>query len=204
MNMQPFDFPAIVLASASPRRRELLGQLGVPHEVMAVDVDETPLPGEAPAALAQRLAQAKAAAGLSRARAAAVGDSVTRAALGSDTVVAAAGGIFGKPAGREDALRMLAALSGREHEVFTAVAIAAPGRLLQALSTTVVCMRAITPAEAAAYWDTGEPAGKAGGYAIQGRGAVFIEQIRGSYSGVMGLPLYETARLLQSLVKGEA
>jgi septum formation protein len=196
--MAAFNFPDIVLASASPRRRELLAQLGVPHEVLAVDVDETPLPVESPAALAQRLARAKALAGRARAADA-------RAVLGSDTVVAVGDRIFGKPADRDDALAMLAALSGCEHRVLTAVALASPGpsgAVLEALSETAVRMRTITPAEAVSYWDTGEPAGKAGAYAIQGLGAVFIEHIRGSYSGVMGLPLYETARLLQALAKG--
>jgi septum formation protein len=192
--MKPLEFPFVVLASASPRRRDLLQQLGVPHEVRAVDVDETPRAGESPAALAQRLATAKALAGR-----ASTGN--THPVLGSDTVVEARGRILGKPADRHDALAMLAALSGTEHRVVTAVALAAPagGPLLNALSETVVCMRTIAPAEAVAYWDTGEPAGKAGAYAIQGLGAVFIEHIRGSYTGVMGLPLYETARLLQSL-----
>jgi len=192
--MSSFDFQPIVLASASPRRRELLAQLGVPHEVLVVEVDETPLPGEEPAALARRLARAKAIAGRMRAGGA-------RPVLGSDTVVAVDARIFGKPRDRDDALAMLAALSGREHRVLTAVALALPdaaGTTSEALSETRVRMRSIAPAEAAAYWATGEPAGKAGAYAIQGLGAVFIEQIRGSYSGVMGLPLYETARLLQS------
>ena len=196
--MATFNFSGIVLASASPRRRELLAQLGVPHEVLAVDVDETPLPVESPAALAQRLARAKALAGRAR-----VGEA--HAVLGSDTVVAVDDSIFGKPADRADALAMLAALSGREHRVLTAVALAMPGAdgiVLEALSDTAVRMRAIAPAEAADYWDSGEPVGKAGAYAIQGLGAVFIENIRGSYSGVMGLPLYETARLLQSLATG--
>jgi septum formation protein len=200
--MKPLAFPAIVLASASPRRRELLLQLGVPHEVLAVDVDETPLRGEPPATLAQRLARVKAIAGLARTQAAA-GVDTSRAVLGSDTVVAVDTQVFGKPGDRADALRMLAALSGREHQVHTAVAVATPdGRVLEALSSTTVRMRPITTAEAEAYWDTGEPAGKAGSYAIQGLGAMFIEQVRGSYSGVMGLPLYETARLLQSLGPG--
>jgi septum formation protein len=192
--MHPFEFPPIVLASASPRRRELLAQLGVPHEVLAVEVDETPLPGEQPQALARRLARAKAVAGRARAGG-------RRAVLGSDTVVAVEARIFGKPGDRDDALVMLAALSGREHRVLTAVALAlhgADGPVHEALSETRVRMRPIAPAEAAAYWETGEPVGKAGAYAIQGLGAVFIEQIHGSYSGVMGLPLYETARLLQS------
>ncbi len=196
--MKPFEFPAIVLASASPRRRELLTQLGVSHTVLPVEVDETPLPGEVPAVLAQRLAKTKALAGRARSDGA-------RPVLGSDTVVAVGGRIFGKPADRSDALAMLAALSATEHQVLTAVALvqpAADGAVLEALSETTVRMRTITAAEAAAYWNTGEPAGKAGAYAIQGRGALFIEAIRGSYSGVMGLPLYETARLLQSLPGG--
>jgi septum formation protein len=191
--MKPFEFPAIVLASASPRRRELLHQLGVPHEVLPVDADETVREGEAPAALAGRLARAKALAGRQRA-----GDH--RLVLGSDTVVAVDGVIFGKPADRDDALRMLAALSGREHQVFTGVALALPGAggVLEALSETRVRMRAISAGEADAYWQSGEPQGKAGAYGIQGRGAVFIEHIAGSYTGVMGLPLYETACLLQA------
>jgi septum formation protein len=190
--MSAFDFPSIVLASASPRRRELLQQLGVPHVVLAVDVDETPVSGEPARALAQRLALAKAQEGWRR-------DGDARPVLGSDTVVVVDGVVYGKPAGRADGLRMLAALSGRTHQVMTAVALVSRDNVGQALSCTNVTMRAIPPAEAAAYWETGEPQGKAGGYAIQGRGALFIEHISGSYSGVMGLPLYETAQLLQKL-----
>lgn len=193
--MNAFEFPSIVLASASPRRRELLQQLGVLHEVLAVDVDETPLAGEDAAQLVTRLARIKAEAGLSR-------TSGTSPVLGSDTAVVVDGEIFGKPADQDDALRMLAALSGRTHEVMTAVAlVGAAGGIVEALSRTDVTMRTISPAEAVAYWQTGEPQGKAGGYAIQGRGALFIERISGSYSGVMGLPLYETAQLLHSLRK---
>lgn len=189
-----FGFPRIVLASASPRRRELLDQLGIGHEVLPADVDETAMHGEAPGALAQRLARLKALEGRRR-------DGGRRAVLGADTVVTADGALFGKPAGREDAIRMLTQLGGREHRVLTAVAVAPPGEgpVLEAVSESRVRMRAISAAEAAAYWDTGEPAGKAGAYAIQGLGAVFIEHISGSYSGVMGLPLYETARLLQAV-----
>lgn len=190
--MSAFEFPTIVLASASPRRRELLLQLGVPHEVLAVDVDETPAAGEDARQLATRLAAAKARAGFER-------DSAARPVLGSDTVVVVDGVVYGKPVDRHDGLRMLAALSGRTHQVMTAVALASSAGVVQALNCTDVTMRVITDAEAAAYWETGEPQGKAGGYAIQGRGAVFIEHIRGSYSGVMGLPLYETAQLLQTL-----
>ncbi|HUG73880.1 MAG TPA: nucleoside triphosphate pyrophosphatase, partial [Steroidobacteraceae bacterium] len=179
---------------ASPRRRELLDQLGVAHEVLPTDVDETPQPGESPATLAQRLARTKALEGRRRDRGA-------RPVLGADTVVTADGVLFGKPADRADAVRMLTALGGREHQVLTAVALAPAGEgpALEALSASTVRMRIIGIDEAGAYWDSGEPAGKAGAYAIQGLGAVFIEHIAGSYSGVMGLPLYETARLLQAV-----
>jgi septum formation protein len=129
-------------------------------------------------------------------------DGAARPVLGSDTVVVADGVVYGKPLDRPDGLAMLAALSGRTHQVMTAVALATAGGVAQKLSRTQVTMRGISPAEAAAYWDTGEPQGKAGGYAIQGRGALFIEHISGSYSGVMGLPLYETAQLLQILQPG--
>lgn len=192
--MSPFVFPRIVLASASPRRRELLEQIGVAHDVLPVDVDETPGAGEEPAALAARLALTKALEGRRR-------DGGGRPVIGSDTVVALAGQSFGKPQDRADAVRMLQALGGREHEVITAVALAPAGHgfAREAVCVTRVRMRPITAEEAGAYWDTGEPAGKAGAYAIQGRGALFIEHIAGSYSGVMGLPLYETAQLLQAL-----
>jgi septum formation protein len=190
--MNTFDFSTIVLASASPRRRELLQQLGVPHVVMAVDVDETPLPGESAQQLVTRLALAKAQEGARR-------DSVSRPVLGSDTAVVVDGMVYGKPVDRADGLSMLAALSGRTHQVITAVALVHGAHVSQASSCTDVTMRDITAAEAAAYWETGEPQGKAGGYAIQGRGALFIAHISGSYSGVMGLPLYETAQLLQAM-----
>jgi septum formation protein len=182
----------LILASASPRRRELLEQIGVPHEVLAVDVDESPLPGESPEQLVCRLARDKAVAG--RALSAA-----TRPVLGADTLVVLGGQVFGKPRDAADAMRTLQALSGQVHTVMTAVALAMPdGALLETLSQTEVRMRPLSPAEILGYWSSGEPAGKAGAYAIQGRGAAFIEHIRGSYSGVMGLPLYETARLLQA------
>jgi septum formation protein len=190
--MTALDFIPVVLASASPRRRELLQQLGVPHQVLSVDIDESALPGEPALTLVTRLARTKALEGLRRAGSG-------RPVLGSDTVVVVDHVVLGKPADREDALRMLAALGGHTHLVLTAVALAtAPGQVTEAVSQTQVRMRNIEPAEAVAYWETGEPVGKAGGYAIQGRGAAFIEHISGSYSGVMGLPLYETARLLQA------
>ena len=184
----------LLLASASPRRRELLAQIGVPHEVLAVDVDESALPGESPEQLVRRLAREKAVAGRER-------DGGTRPVLGADTVVVLGEQVFGKPRDEADALHMLQALAGRSHRVLTAIALALPGAgaaVLEQCSETEVQMRAIPLAELQAYWASGEPAGKAGAYAIQGLGATFIQHIRGSYSGVMGLPLYETARLLQS------
>jgi septum formation protein len=183
----------LVLASASPRRRELLAQIGVTHKVLAVDVDESALPGESPEQLVQRLAREKALAGRDR-------DGGARPVLGADTVVVLETRVFVKPSDEADALQMLQALSGRSHRVLTAVALALPGKgaVLEQCSETEVQMRPISLEEIRAYWASGEPAGKAGAYAIQGRGAVFIRNIRGSYSGVMGLPLYETAQLLQS------
>ena len=184
--------PLIVLASASPRRSALLNQIGVAHTVCATDVDESALAGELPGALVCRLAQAKATGNGSPA--------LTLPVLGADTIVVLDDVVFGKPRDKADGMRMLLALGGHTHHVLTAVALAMPGarQVALALSDTAVTMRAITPAQAAAYRDSGEPAGKAGGYAIQGLGAQFISRIDGSYSGVMGLPLYETAQLLQS------
>jgi len=182
------DRAPLVLASASPRRRALLEQIGVPHRVQPVDVDETPRPGEAPEVLALRLALAKARAGAALAGGAPV--------LGADTVVVLDGRCLGKPAGRAEAVETLCRLGGREHEVVTAVALCEGGREASRLSVSRVRMRPITRAEAEAYWETGEPRDKAGGYAIQGLGAVFVAELRGSYSGVMGLPLHETAELL--------
>lgn len=196
----PLSFGPVVLASASPRRLELLRQVGIDPVVRAVDVDEAALPGESPQELALRLAAAKASAA-----APAFGSGTC--VLGADTIVVLGGEVFGKPRDEADALRMLARLGGRTHQVMTAVAVAVAGSKrtpAQVLSTTDVAMRPVSPAEAAAYWASGEPRDKAGGYAIQGLGALFIEHIRGSYSGVMGLPLYETARLLQAAMMPRA
>lgn len=179
----------ILLASASPRRSELLRQLGIAHEVLAVNMDETPQPGEEAAEYVMRLALAKARAAQMQCRDLPV--------LGADTAVVLDGQIFGKPRDREDALAMLARLSGSVHHVYSAVAwVQAPAVEAVRLSVSRVRMRSISRAEAAAYWDTGEPHDKAGAYAIQGRAAMFIEHLDGSYSGVMGLPLFETAALL--------
>ncbi|WP_225771856.1 Maf family protein [Pseudomonas sp. Marseille-Q5115] len=179
----------LLLASGSPRRRELLQQIGVPFTQVSADIDETPLPHEAPEAYVQRLALAKAAAGLGHASAEAV-------VLGADTAVILDGQILGKPQGEQDAARMLTALSASVHEVFTAVALHSESRSEVCCVSTRVRFRHITPQEIHAYWASGEPADKAGGYAIQGLGAVFVEAIEGSYSAVVGLPLCETAALL--------
>jgi septum formation protein len=181
----------VYLASGSPRRRELLLQIGVAFRVLAAAVDETVLGGEQPAAYVSRLAAAKAQAGWDTNR-----DSTEAPVLAADTAVVLSGKILGKPADRADAQAMLARLSGCTHEVFTAVALRTASGIRSRISRSEVDFRAIGATEARGYWDTGEACDKAGGYAIQGRAAIFIAELRGSYSGVMGLPLFETAELL--------
>ncbi len=182
----------IWLASTSPRRRELLQQIGISFGLLSVDVQEKAHPGEAPEVLVLRLALEKARAG----RMQLDGDDSTPV-LGADTVVVNQGRVLGKPRNRDDALAMLTTLAGERHQVMTAVAmIGTKGDEQSRLSVSTVQFRAITREEAGAYWASGEPVGKAGAYAIQGLAAVFIERLEGSYSGVMGLPLYETAELL--------
>lgn len=180
----------ICLASMSPRRRELLAQIGVPHTVAAAHVDESLLPGEPAAEYVARLARLKAATVRQR------GESLP--VLAADTTVVVEGSVYGKPADRADGLAMLAALSGRTHQVLTAVALATERDIALRVSRSSVGFRNIGRAEMEAYWDTGEPRDKAGGYAIQGYGAVFVQALSGSYSGVMGLPLLETAELLRA------
>ena len=183
----------LILASASPRRRELLAQLGVQFEVVVADIDETPVAGEAPEVYVVRMALEKA-----RAVKARLGDAEALV-LGSDTAVVVDGEILGKPRDRADGLAMLARLSGRVHHVYTAVASVGPaGREASRLSVSSVIWRDVSEAERVAYWATGEPHDKAGGYAIQGKAAVFVSRLEGSFSGVMGLPLFETAALLES------
>ncbi|MCE9665206.1 Maf-like protein [Halomonas sp. M5N1S17] len=177
----------LCLASASPRRRELLASIGVEVEVRPVDIDETPGDAESAAVYVARLARQKASAGARFS---------SLPVLGSDTAVVCDGVILGKPDDRQHAAAMLRTLSGRRHRVMTAVAVSGPAGMLEACVTTEVVMRDIAEHEIAAYWDTGEPADKAGGYAIQGLAAVFIERIEGSHSAVVGLPLFETATLL--------
>ena len=183
--------PSIYLASLSPRRSELLNQVGVTHEVVNVAVDEERLRGEAAEDYVLRLALAKARAGR-QLRPAGENSPV----LAADTAVVLDDRIMGKPCNRRDALRMMELLSGRSHRVCTGVALL-DEREHSRLSISEVRFRRIRLAEAQAYWDSGEPADKAGGYAIQGLGAVFVAELKGSFSGVMGLPLFETAELLQ-------
>jgi septum formation protein len=183
----------VYLASASPRRRELLAQIGVPFQLLAVDVDETTAPGEGPEAYVRRVSAAKAASGW-----AAPLRHLPAPVLAADTAVVLGGRILQKPADAEDGMRMLLDLSGRTHEVLTAIALATARGLQSRLSRSEVTFRAISRSEARAYWETGEPRDKAGGYAIQGRAAVFVADLKGSHSGVMGLPLFETAALLES------
>lgn len=181
----------LYLASGSPRRRELLGQIGVPFVVLNAPIDETPWPAESPADYVQRLACAKAQAGL-----ATLPDSGVAVVLGADTSVVLAGRILGKPEDRADAVAMLSALSGHTHEVLTAVALASRERCAVRLVSSQVSFRPLSAGEIEAYWASGEPLDKAGSYAIQGLGAVFVSHLQGSFSAVVGLPLCETAALL--------
>jgi septum formation protein len=178
------------LASRSPRRIELLSQLGLQPQVLPADIDEVPAVGQTPADYAVAMAIAKA-------RAASRMADEPQPVLGADTDVACDGRILGKPGDRDEALAMLAVLSDRWHEVYSAVAVVHGERCESRLSVTRVRFGRITPADALAYWDSGEPADKAGAYAIQGYAARWVRAIEGSYSGVVGLPLYETCELLE-------
>jgi septum formation protein len=185
--------PLIYLASASPRRSALLTQIGIAHQVRPVDVDERPRTGEQPQDYVQRVALLKAQT-LQRQ----LGAAERLPVLGSDTAVVLDSEILGKPSDENDCARMLRLLSGRTHQVFTAVALCGAEGCVSKLSVSDVTFRTLSSEEISAYWRSGEPADKAGGYAVQGHAAVFIERISGSYSGIMGLPLYETAQLLAS------
>jgi len=177
----------LVLASSSPRRRELLTQIGVQFEVIVRSVDESLLSGESPTDYVCRLARAKAAA---------VAATESRPVLGADTIVVVDDQVLGKPVDAKDAARMLSMLSGRRHQVMSAVCVMQGERQELRLSVSTVGFRPLSEADIAAYWASGEPEGKAGAYAVQGLGALFINYLEGSYSGVVGLPLYETAALL--------
>ena len=181
--------PVLCLASMSPRRRELLAQVGVPHTVVAAHVDESLLPAEQPADYVARLARLKAITVRQRGEALPV--------LAADTTVVLEGLVYGKPVDRADGLAMLTAFAGKTHHVLTAVALATERSVALRVNCSSVRFRNIERAEMEAYWETGEPRDKAGGYAIQGYGAVFVTTLSGSYSSVMGLPLLETAELLR-------
>lgn len=215
--------PTLILASRSPRRAELLRQIGVTFEVRTADVEERRQPGQSPADYAVATALAKARAGEALCFASAARSNAERlhrdvqagvsgshvaaprmaepkqidtVVLGADTDVVIDDEILGQPKDRDDALAMLVRLSDREHKVYSGVALVQGTRCETALSVTCVCFGRITPAEAEAYWQSGEPRGKAGAYAIQGVAARWVREIHGSYSGVVGLPLFETSELL--------
>ncbi len=181
--------PSLILASSSPRRKEILEAMGIAFTIRTTDVDESLCDSESAADMVLRLAAAKAAA---------IPVIAGQIVIGADTAVVLEEEFFGKPVDVDDALRMLSRLSGRTHQVMTGLAVATPDGLERALSVTDVRFRKIDPDEARRYWQSGEPQGKAGAYAIQGRGGVFVEAIMGSYTGVVGLPVFETARLLRA------
>ncbi|WP_143763064.1 Maf family protein [Ramlibacter tataouinensis] len=192
----------IYLASQSPRRRQLLEQLGVRHELLLPDEDEDSealeevKPGEAPAAYVRRVTGLKLDAALARLRRRQLPPAPV---LCSDTTVALGRAIYGKPADAKEAARMLRELAGRTHRVLTAVAVQSGRKRVEALSDSRVSFAALSPARIRAYVDSGEPMGKAGAYAVQGRAAAHIMRISGSYTGIMGLPLHETATLLEAV-----
>jgi septum formation protein len=185
----------LYLASQSPRRRELLGQLGVTFSILDVDVAEVPFPEERPVDYVRRVARDKAQAGWETLDRNAQPDALV---LASDTEVVHGDRIFGKPKDADDAVQMLQSLSGRTHEVISAVCVVSAKREHDDVCISRVRFAELSEAEIAAYVATGEPFGKAGAYAIQGKGATLIEYLEGSYSGVMGLPVFETAKLLRT------
>ena len=188
---QPLSSPKLILASASPRRCELLEQIGVRYRVVAAALDEQQLRDESPGQCVQRLALAKAQHVRERA------GSSAAVVLGADTAVVLEGRMLGKPADRDEHLRMMSALSGRVHQVLTAVAVVSTRAESVCLSESQVQLRELSAAEALAYWATGEPADKAGGYAIQEHGDLIVSEISGSYTNVVGLPLERLSEELE-------
>ena len=182
----------LYLASQSPRRRQLLEQVGIRFDVVDVEVPEMRTPGESPADYVSRVAREKAGAGLVQ-----LGAAPGAVVLGADTEVVLGDEVFGKPADTADAAGMLRRLAGRDHRVITVVWCVSAGREERAVNESIVAFGPLADIELAAYLATGEPMGRAGAYAIQGRAAAFIRRIEGSYSSVMGLPLYETVNLLR-------
>jgi len=190
----------IALASASPRRRELLAQLGVQFELVKADVDETQGAGEVATDYVLRLAISKAQAGFTAQAGLKASASLdVLPVLGADTIVVVDGEVLGKPTDQADFMRMMRLLSNRQHQVYTAIALISADKQLSTTVKTDVWFSELTEAEMLDYWQSGEPADKAGGYGIQGLASRFIPKIAGSYFAVVGLPLYETNQLLQQL-----
>ena len=189
----------IYLASASPRRQELLQQLGIAFEAMPSNILEVQERGESPEAYVSRVAADKArfVENLIKER-----GLPAHPVLGADTEVVLDGGILGKPRDRDHSIEMLQRLAGRTHEVLSAVCLVHAGKEYAALSRSCVTFTPLTPAEIGQYWETGEPVGKAGAYAIQGKAAAFITRLEGSYSGVMGLPLHELSEIMKKIRVG--
>lgn len=184
----------LYLCSRSPRRQELLTQIGVTFTLLDVEIDETPIPSESPQKYVSRLAQEKAITGWADpARVSMI------PVLSADTTVVCRGEIMGKPEDKEHGLQMLSRQSGSTLQVITAICLVKEKKIINSISKSNVLFRKITHNEMEAYWSSGESADKAGGWAIQGKAAIFIEKIEGSYSGVMGLPLFETAKCLKSM-----
>ncbi len=179
----------LLLASQSPRRAELLKQIGVPFSQYPVNIDETVLEHEPPDKYVRRMAEEKSSLGYKKA-------GTNKIVLGSDTIVVANGSILGKPKDKTDAMRMLSILSDNTHQVFTAVTITSAKQQKTIVIETQVCFGPISTKQMAEYWQTGEPQDKAGSYGIQGLGGQFVKHIKGSYSAVVGLPLYQTRMLL--------
>jgi len=186
-----FSPEVVILASRSPRRQELLRQIGVPFRCINPNVEERRLDNELPSDFVLRMAREKA-----RSVQTEISSERTPVILSADTVVVCDQRVMGKPRNRDDAVNMLSALSNNDHRVFTAVAVTQGPDLAVLLSETIVEFKEIDEVQIDQYWKTGEPIDKAGAYAIQGLGGVFVKQIKGSYSGVVGLPLFETSMLL--------
>ena len=186
------NYPEIILASASPRRAELLDQMGVKYSIHPVDIDESSQANETPESLVQRLA-------IEKSQAIPLGESNGLAVLGSDTLGLLNNELLVKPRDFEHAHLMLSNMSGNWHEILSAVALSYKGKTELRLNRNRVLFRKLSLAEIEDYWETGEPQDKAGAYAVQGLAAAFIERIEGSYSGIMGLPLFETADLLKKI-----
>jgi len=179
----------LILASQSPRRAELLKQIGIPFSQYSVDIDETVQVDDKPQEYVQRMAREKSNLGFQRAQSA-------QLVLGADTIVVANNNILGKPKDKTDSIRMLSMLSNNTHQVFTAISITSPTHQKNLIVETQVCFGPLSSQQMSWYWQTGEPQDKAGSYGIQGLGGQFVKHIKGSYSAVVGLPLYQTRMLL--------